>query len=130
CSSFRKGNLLYDVFMAPARELRGKVTFAGLFTMLGQSEHNAPPADQAVFAQCLAGLAQEVRADLGEPDLPFLVGDYEMGISRADIAPGSAFGNHIIAEIQKVPGLVSRSAIIPTTGCEMEDDHHFDMAGH
>jgi hypothetical protein len=130
CSSFRKGGLLYDVFMTPAKELRGKVTFAGLFTMLGQSEHNAPASEQAVFAQCLAGLAADVRADLGQPDLPFLVGDYELGISRADIAPASTFARHIIAEIQKVPVLVPRSAIIPTLGCEMQDDHHFDMAGH
>jgi hypothetical protein len=130
CSSFRKNGLFYDLVMTPAKELRGKVTFAGIFTMFGQSEHNAPPAEQAVFAQCLAALAGEMRADLGEPDLPFMVGDYEMGISRADIAPNSAFAKPIIAQIQKVPGLVSTAAVIPTLGCPMQDDHHFNMAGH
>jgi hypothetical protein len=130
CSSFRKNGLFYDLVMTPAKELRGKVTFGGIFTMFGQSEHNAPPAEQAVFAQCLAGLAGEMRADLGEPNLPFMVGDYEMGISRADIAPNSAFARPIIAQLQKVPGLVSTAAVIPTLGCPMQDDHHFNMAGH
>jgi hypothetical protein len=130
CSSFRKNGLFYDLIMAPAQELRGKVTFAGIFTMLGQSEHNAPPAQQAMFAQCLTGLAAEMRADLGEPTLPFMVGDYEMGISRADIAPTSAFAKPIIAQIQQVPGMVSTCTVIPTLGCAMQDDHHFNMAGH
>jgi hypothetical protein len=130
CSAFRKGGLLYDIVMAPARELRGKVTFAGIFTMLGQSEHNAPPAEQAMFAQCLAGIAADMRGDLDEPELPFLVGDYEQGISRSDIAPSSPFGKKTIAQIQMVPDLVTTSAIIPTVGCTMQDDHHFDLGGH
>jgi Carbohydrate esterase, sialic acid-specific acetylesterase len=40
CRSFRKGGLLYDFVMAPAMELKGKVTFAAIFTMLGLSEVN------------------------------------------------------------------------------------------
>ena len=33
--NFRKGALLYDFVMAPALELKGKVTFGAIFTMLG-----------------------------------------------------------------------------------------------
>jgi hypothetical protein len=29
-----------------------------------------------------------------------------------------------------VPSKTSRAAIIPTTGLSMEDDHHYNMAGH
>jgi hypothetical protein len=130
CANFRRAGQFYDVVMGPARELKGKVTFAGIFTMFGQSEHNAPAAQQKVFAECLKGIADEMRADLGEPGLPFIVGDYEMGISRPDIAPMSAFAKPIIAQIQMVPGKVTRSAIIATEGFPMEDDHHFNMAGH
>jgi hypothetical protein len=130
CSSFRKGGLFYDIVMAPARELKGKVTFAGIFTMFGQSEHNATAAMQSRFSDCMAGIAQEMRADLGEPELPFVIGDYEMGISRPDIAPTSSFARAIIAQIQMIPGKVPRSVIIPTLGFPMQDDHHFNMAGH
>jgi hypothetical protein len=130
CSSFRKGALFYDIVMTPARELKGKVTFAGIFTMFGQSEHNADAAQQARFSDCLKGMAMEMRTDLAEPDLPFMVGDYELGISRTDIAPTSPFAKRIIAELQLVPGKVPRSVLIPTDGLPMQDDHHFNMAGH
>jgi Carbohydrate esterase, sialic acid-specific acetylesterase len=130
CSSFRKGGLFYDIVMAPARELKGKVTFGGIFTMFGQSEHNADAAQQARFSDCLKGMAQEMRTDLDEPDLPFMVGDYEAGITRSDIAPTSPFAKRIIAELQLVPEKVPRSALIPTMGLSMQDDHHFNMDGH
>ena len=35
CFSFRKGGIFYETMMGPARELKGKVTFGGLFVMLG-----------------------------------------------------------------------------------------------
>jgi hypothetical protein len=130
CSTFRKGALFYDEVMDAAVELKGKVTFVGIFTMFGQSEHNASTAEQKVFADCMAGVAGDMRGDLEEPALPFMVGDYEMGITRADIAPDSAFARPIIAQIQQIPGKVSRAAIIPTVGITMQDDHHFDLAGH
>ena len=130
CSNFRKGGLFYDLVMKPALELKGKVTFAGVFTMFGQSEHNASASAQKSFADCLVGIATDVRGDLGEADLPFMVGDYEAGISRADIAPDSAFAVPIIAQIKMVPDKTTRAAIIPTDGLAMEDNHHFNMAGH
>jgi hypothetical protein len=130
CAAFRKGGLLYDLVMAPARELKGRVTFAAILTMFGQSEHNVSPAQQKMFLSCLEGVAADMRGDLGEPALPYIVGGYEMGISRADIAPDSAFARPIIAQLMMVPGRVTTSALIATDGFPMEDDHHFNMAGH
>jgi len=130
CAGFRRDGLLYDLVMEPARELKGKVTFAAIFTMFGQSEHNEPVEQQKVFADCLQALAGEMRADLGEPALPYIVGGYEMGISRSDIAPESDFARPIIAQLHMVPARVARSAIIATDGFPMQDDHHFDLAGH
>jgi hypothetical protein len=130
CAAFRKGGLLYDLVMGPAREVKGRVTFAAIMTMFGQSEHNVPPAQQKMFLSCLQGVAADMRGDLGEPALPYIVGGYEMGISRSDIAPNSAFAVPIIAQLQMVPGQVTTSALIATDGFPMEDDHHFNMAGH
>jgi hypothetical protein len=130
CTAFRRGGLLYDLTMKPARELAGRVTFGGIFVMLGQSEHRVTPEQQRMFAACLEGIAADMRADLGEPKLPFLVGDYEAGISRADIAPGGPFGQLMIAQIGMVPGATPFAAVVPTDGLQMQDDHHFDMAGH
>jgi Carbohydrate esterase, sialic acid-specific acetylesterase len=130
CSAFRRGGLLYEIAMKPARELAGKVTFAGILTMLGQSEHRLTRAEQGTFSDCLDGIARDMRADLNAPELPFLVGGYEAGISRSDIHPTSEFGRLIITQIQMVPGKTPRSAVIPTDGLSMQDTHHFDMAGH
>ena len=71
-----------------------------------------------------------MRADLDEPALPYIVGGYEMGISRSDIAPDSDFARPIIAQLQMVPSRVPRAAIIATDGFPMQDDHHFDLTGH
>jgi hypothetical protein len=130
CVSFRKGGLLYDIVMAPARELVGKVTFGGIFTMFGQSEYRFAPAVQRMLAECLQGVASDMRADLQDPEIPFMVGDYEAGISRPDIAPSSVNGTTIAAQIRMVPEKVPTAAVIPTDGLPMQDDHHFNMAGH
>jgi hypothetical protein len=130
CSNFRKGGLFYDVVMGPALQLKGKVTFGAIFTMFGQSEHNVDVAQQHLFSECMKGVAGDMRADLAEPDLPYMVGDYEMGISREDIAPTSAFAMGIIAQIKMIPGKTPRTLVIPTEGLMMEDNHHFNMAGH
>src|SRR6185436_18562141 len=76
CRSFRRGGLLYDFVMGPAKELKGKVTFGAIWTMLGLSEVN-DAANNSRFGECMAGVASDMRADLGEPDLPFLMGDWE-----------------------------------------------------
>ena len=130
CAAFRRGALLYDVAMKRAKELVGKVTFGAIFAMFGQSEHRLTAREQRALSDCLDGVARDMRADLNAPELPLLVGDYEAGISRADIHPTSEFGKLIIAQLQMVPGKTPRSAIIPTDGLPMQDTHHFNMAGH
>ena len=130
CASFRKGALLYDIVMKSARELVGKVTFGGIFTMLGQSEYRFPPERQEMLAACLQGIAAEMRGDLADPEIPFIVGDYEAGISRADIAPGGAHATRITAQLRMIPNQVMRAAVVPTDGLPMQDTHHYDMAGH
>jgi hypothetical protein len=130
CVSFRKGGLLYDIVMAPARELVGKVTFGGIFTMFGQSEYRFAPAVQRMLADCLQGVASDMRADLQDAEIPFMVGDYEAGISRPDIAPSSVNGTTIAAQIRMVPEKTPTAAVIPTDGLPMQDDHHFNLAGH
>ena len=55
CPNFRKGRPLYREFMDAARELKGKVTFGGLFTMFGITEYHRartawPPSATASWA--------------------------------------------------------------------------------
>jgi hypothetical protein len=130
CSNFRKGGLFYDIVMQAAMELKGKVTFVGIFTMFGQSEHNATAAMQSAFGDCMMGVAADMRGDLGEPDLPFVMGDYEANLTKPGIEPTSPFGKAIITQLRALPGKMNHAALIPTDGLPMQDDHHYNMAGH
>jgi hypothetical protein len=127
CESFVRGGLFYEHTMKPARALKGRVTFAGLFTMLGANEYWV--RDTSKFSDCLRQLALDVRADLAEPDLPVLYGDYEM-TAWGPYLPSLPGPSSVIAQLRMMPGKVPRSALIPTTDLPLEDDHHFNLIGH
>jgi carbohydrate esterase-like sialic acid-specific acetylesterase len=130
CRSFRKGGLLYDHVMGPAMELKGKVTFGGIWTMFGQSEVN-DASNTTRFGECMAGLANDMRTDLGEPELPFLVGDWEEG-TRGSLSIMSSAAKTIIPQIRALPMQVTRSLVIPTDGLPMNplDNQHYDLTGY
>jgi len=79
-------------------------------------------------------LVTAIRTDLGEPNLPLLLTDYEM-TAVGSLAPTSAFAQSIIPQIHMVPSVVSNSAIVPTDGIPLADagvdgGHHFSLEGH
>ena len=130
CRSFRKGGLLYDYVMVPAMELRGKVTFAGIWTMFGQSEVN-DAANNSRFGDCMVGVANDMRTDLGEPEIPFLVGDWEAN-ARGSLSTSSATARAIIPQMRALPMRLPRSLVIPTDGLPMNplDGQHYDLTGY
>jgi len=129
CPSFRKGGLFHDKIAGPALELKGKVTFAGLFVMLGYDARTAGSALNGGFLACLQALINDFRTDLGAPDLPLIQNDYERG-ATGSFSPMCCGAPQVIAQLAQVPMTISRSVLVPTEGIEMQDDHHFDMAGH
>jgi hypothetical protein len=129
CFSFRKGSIFYDFVMAPAKELKGKVTFAGLVAMFGYDARTDPMAKSPGFIECLKGLAADFRSDLGEPDLPFIENDYERGASGS-WSPKCCGAPQVIAQLAQVPTAIPRALLIPNDGIPMEDDHHFNLTGH
>jgi hypothetical protein len=129
CFSFRKGGLFYDTVAGPAAELKGKVTFAGLFIMLSYDARTDAKAQNGGFLACLQAMAADFRGDLGEPNLPFIQGDYERGATE-DFAPNCCGAPGVIAQLAQVPMAISHSFLIPSDGIEMQDNHHYDMAGH
>jgi hypothetical protein len=129
CWAFRKGGLFYETVMGPARELKGKVTFAGLFVMLSYDARTATRAQNGGFLACLNGMAGDFRTDLGEPAMPFLQGDYERG-ATGKFAPDCCGAPQVIAQLAMLPTTISNSFLIPTDGVAMQDDHHYNMTGH
>jgi len=130
CRNYRKGRPLYDTVMVAARELKGRVTFGAIFAMFGLSEVN-DLANAPHFGDCIAGLAQEMRAELGEPELPFILGDWEVG-ARAGVGPDSEAGRIIIPQVKQLPARIAFMGVVPTEGLSINpaDEHHLDMAGN
>jgi hypothetical protein len=58
-----------------------------------------------------------------------MMNDYEMG-ATGELAPFGAVYNAIKPQIDKVPTVVSNSALISAADLGMEDDHHFNLDGH
>jgi hypothetical protein len=129
CAAYRKGGLLYDIMMRPARAMRGHVTYGGIFTMLGTTERHLDASAQNGFAACMAGVAADIRGDLGDPEIPFMMSDFEME-ATGDTAPTLPYAKIIIAQLRVAQMTISRAALIPTDKLEMEGSHHFNMAGH
>jgi hypothetical protein len=123
-----KGGLYYGNVVNLAAQLRGRVTFGAAAIMLGITDRHLPLAQQGGFADRLAKIAADLRADLATPDLPILHTDYEME-STGDLGPDSEVGLRFIPQMRSLPERIARCALVPTDGLGMQDDHHFDMAG-
>jgi Carbohydrate esterase, sialic acid-specific acetylesterase len=126
---YLKGSLYYSTFMNLATQLKGKVTFAGMFIMMGITDRHMPMAQQGGFADRMTRIVADVRADLGEPNLPVLHTDYEV-TSTGDLAVTSAFGRRIRPLMLSLPERITNLVIIPCDDIPLEDDHHFTMEGH
>jgi hypothetical protein len=127
CRSYRRGGLLYDFVMKPAMELRGRVTFAAVWVMFGISEVN-DMANAATFGDCARGVVSDMREDLGEPELPFVFGDWEDG-AKGDVGPDSEIGQIIVPQLRALPRQVPRLVLIDTVGLPTEEDHHYNLIG-
>jgi hypothetical protein len=129
CSQFLPGALYYDALMKAPLAIKDRVTFGAIVIMLGITERHGTAADVTGYAQCINKLVTAIRKDLGRPDLPLLITDYEQMATGA-LAVNQAFPQSIIPEIRKIPMVVSNSMLVPTDGLGMEDDHHFNFDGH
>jgi hypothetical protein len=129
CSQFLPGSLYYDSVMQAPLAIKDRVTFAAIVIMLGITERHGTSADISGYSDCINTLVTAIRKDVGRPDLPLLITDYEQEASPP-LDVNSAFAQSIIPEIHKIPTLVSNSVLVPTDGLGMQDDHHFNFDGH
>jgi hypothetical protein len=129
CSQFLPGGLLYDQAVTAPKALKGKVTFGGIVIMLGITERHGTDQDISNYPNCINSLVTAVRNDVGEPNLPLLITDYEMESTGSELSPTGAFAQQIIPRIAMIPSVVTNSALVPTTDIAMQDDHHFNLDG-
>jgi hypothetical protein len=77
----------------------------------------------------MARIVADIRADLGEPNLPVLHTDYEVE-AKGSLSVDGAIGKKLRPLIQAMPMRIANFALIPTDMTPLIDDHHFDMVGH
>jgi hypothetical protein len=127
---YQKSGTYYPIFMGWAGQLKGNVTFGAIVIMLGitDGEHLAANLVPG-FPDRVAQIVSDIRADLGEPNLPVLFCDYEQG-ATGTLAPTGTVGQLMMPLVRSLPGKISKLVLVPTDNIEMADDHHFDMQGH
>ena len=70
-----------------------------------------------------------MRTDLGDPDIPFVMGDWESG-ATGDFSPNQPYAATTRAQIKIARENIPRSVLIPTEMLPMSDDHHYDLTGY
>jgi hypothetical protein len=128
CSQFLPGALYYDGLIAAPKAAKGKVTFGGIFIYLGITERHGTATDVNGFPDCINKLVTSIRTDIGEPNLPALMNDYEVDAS-GEFVVGGAVATAIMPQIAKCPSVVSNFALVSADDVGMQDDHHFNLDG-
>jgi glycerophosphoryl diester phosphodiesterase len=128
CSQFVPGGLYYDQLIKGPLAIKDRVTFGAIFIYLGITERHGTAADRNGYAQCINTLVTKIRTDVGVPDLPLLINDYEVE-ATGELAVGTPEYNAIAPQIKQIPTVVSNSALVPCDGLGMQDDHHFNLDG-
>jgi len=129
CSQFIPGGLYYDQLIAAPKAIKDRVTFGAIFIYLGITERHGSEADRTGFPNCINTLVTAIRNDVGDPNLPFMINDYEVEGSGEFIVGGEV-ATAIRPQIARIPSVVSNSALVSAEGIGMQDDHHFNLDGH
>jgi hypothetical protein len=128
CTQFLPSGLYYDQLIEGPLAIKDRVTFGGIFIYLGITERHGTEADRTGFPNCINELTTAIRNDVGAPDLPLLINDYEVE-GTGEFRVGGAVANAIMPQIAKIPTTVANSALVSAEGLGMQDNHHFNLDG-
>jgi hypothetical protein len=116
---------LYNQIVNAAKSVQNDVTLGGIICMLGTVD--ATRTTLAVcqnFSNDVSELVRDMRRDLGMPNLPFIMGEYEAGATR-DFSPTLPMPAAVASEIKLIPSKLPFSATVNSVGITMLDDHHY-----
>lgn len=120
-----KGTFLYQQLVDAAKAVQGDVTLGGILCMLGSVE--ATRTNDTVchaFSGDLTQLVTDLRTDIGDQSLPFIMGGYENGASGS-FALTKPLPAIIDSQIKILPTKLRLSAVVDSKGIQMLDDHHY-----
>ena len=122
----RSGDL-YSNAVQRARLAMREGTLKGIIWHQGESDSGAATNANS-YGDRLSRMIQDIRADLGAPDLPFVVG--QIGEYLYDRGPGHAAYTRVVnAALAALPEKVPATACAPSKGLKDKGDVlHFDAA--
>ncbi|MDB5049493.1 MAG: hypothetical protein JWO30_2564 [Fibrobacteres bacterium] len=120
-----KGSQLFLEITSAAKEVKKDAVLGGIFCQLGTIEATRSNGDICrAFSDDVVQMVKDMRAEIGEPNLPFIMGKYEAGASGT-YAVTYPLPKIIAEQILLVPGKLPFSALVESEGLEMLDDHHY-----
>jgi hypothetical protein len=105
--------------------IKGSVTLGGILCMLGVCDAYTKSASQQ-FRANMARTVKAFRDSLGEPSLPFLIGEFEDGGPPDNSHP---YWHIVQQEIDSIPGCMPYSAIVSSDSLTYRDLWHYDTGG-
>jgi len=126
---YEKGDKYYDEIIDAANAIKANVTLGGIVCMLGYMDANNDWESQN-YQSNLLQMAADMRADLGDANLPFIVGRFEVNASNRP-----TYWTRIRDQIDGLDTTAYRNQyidVIPYTpsASEYVDDHHYNRAGY
>jgi hypothetical protein len=110
-------------------EIKGRVIFGGIISMFGLPEALYPTTKAPALAENVKNLVQLMRYHLTEYYLPYFIGQYEDG-ATGRYSPESLGAQIAISQIDSIPSILPNAVVIPSEGCAMNDDHHYNYEGY
>lgn len=123
-SRWKPGADLYEQALARARIALKNGRLKGILWHQGEAECGSEPSAHA-YAQNLAAVAAGFRRDLNAPDVPFIAGELGEFLYTRKAGP-SPYARVVNEQIDSLPALLPRSAVVSSAGLEHKGDElHF-----
>ncbi len=121
-----KGGDLYNQALERARLAMKDGTFKGILWHQGEGD-SGNEAKSRSYADRLAGMIQDLRADLGAGDLPFVAGKLGEFLSLETKEKTPSYWPLVNEQIASIPARVPKTAVVESTGLKHKGDQvHFD----
>lgn len=116
---------LFNEIVSAVNEVKAEVTIAGIICMLGTIESTRTDEETCRrMGEDLAQLGMDLRAEFGDPNIPFIVGEYENG-ATGSFALTRTWPRLVDSAIKEMPRHLTKATTINSVGITMMDDHHY-----
>jgi arylsulfatase A-like enzyme len=133
-SQLNKGSTVYRNAIRHTKAAMQAGTLKGVLWHQGESD-TVRPCDTDAYERRLHRLIEDVRKDLGDPDLPFIVGNLAefYGTGKDHSKPDRVKRiNQVRSVLRELPDKVPNTGFAESTGCSSPDHHmvHFDRKSY